>query len=199
MQTLSQLNSLLLYLRYWCTSEDMTLLGSCVIWKLASHIQVRMWVHGGFSLWEQSWVADEPFHLTRVWVICVGWRRDMGCLLPKSNYLFFTELTPLCGLYSSCHWNLWGCSFCNNYLPFLTPATIPFCGCAMLVYLTYVIVGIAYKYHPLVKYLHMWNLAHWILDGSTTPQIVSRDKEESHIQLTMANPIQTAKGYFSSH
>lgn len=80
-----------------------------------------------------------------------------------------------------------------------TPAKIPFCGCATLVYLTYVIVGIAYKYHPPVKYLHLWNLAQWILDGNTTPQIVSRDKEESHIQLTMANPIQTAKGYFSSH
>lgn len=145
-QPLPQLNSLLLYLRYMSEDRD-SYRKLCDLETCLTHSDQNVsswWLE--LSLWEQSWVADEPFHLTWVQVICVGWWRDMCCLLPKSGpvvYFSQNQHQSMCGLQSSCHWNLLGCSFCCNYLEFLTPATIPFFGCAMLVYLTSVIVDIA--------------------------------------------------------
>lgn len=89
MQTLPQLSSPLLYLRYRYMSEDMTLLGSCVIWKLVSHIQVRMWVHGGLSRVSGSSPEWQMSHFTwpgSRWSVLAGEEICAACFLNQITY-----------------------------------------------------------------------------------------------------------------
>lgn len=89
MQTLHQLNSLLLYLRCRLHLRATTLLGSCVTWKLVSHIQIRMWVHGGLSWVSESSPEWQMNHFTwhgSRWSVLAGSGICAACFLNQMIY-----------------------------------------------------------------------------------------------------------------
>lgn len=87
---LPQLNSLLLYLRYRYTSQDHDSFRKlCDLETCFTHSNRNAgpwWLE--LSLWVEFWVADEPFHLTWVQVICVG-LLVKGDVLPKSGPIIY--------------------------------------------------------------------------------------------------------------